>query len=66
MTWQANDADGETLNYTIEYSIDAGQSWQLLASQWQKTSLTLDTSLLPGASEAQIRVWANDGFYTSK
>ncbi len=64
MTWQAHDADGDALNYTIEYSVDAGQSWQLLAAQWQGTSLNLDTSLLPGAREAQIRVWANDGFHT--
>lgn len=59
--WSAEDADGDALRYLVFYSVDGGDSWQLLACAWSQTSYTLDTSYLPGSEQVLFRVIAMDG-----
>ncbi len=64
VNWEATDADGDALTYTVQYSADAGASWQTLALDWVSTTLELSLDMLPGSDQALFRVRANDGFYT--
>ena len=66
LTWSANDADGDALEYVIQYSTDAGATWEVLHSGWPATSYELYMDTIPGSDQALIRVLANDGFYTSQ
>jgi hypothetical protein len=59
-TWQASDADGEALSYTVLYSAD-GATWRPVALFWSQASLELDGAYLPGGQQAQLRVIASDG-----
>lgn len=65
ITWSASDADGDELRFNVDYSIDNGASWQKLAWDWPETALEIDSSKLPGSTQARIRVSANDGFHTT-
>jgi hypothetical protein len=66
IAWQASDPDGDALSYLVQYSADAGQTWTTLASDWEETSLTVDTTYLAGSEEARVRVLATDGINTSQ
>jgi WD40 repeat protein len=65
ITWDASDADGDALTFSVDYSIDDGATWQKLAWGWPETTLEVDGARLPGAAQARIRVAANDGFLTA-
>jgi hypothetical protein len=60
ITWSAEDADGDTLIYTVEYSRD-GVAWEVLISDLTAATWTEDFSDLGGSTAAQIRVIATDG-----
>jgi hypothetical protein len=64
--WDAEDVDGDQLDFTVQYSADEGNTWRTLANRWSETELEVDTSLLGGseAERAMIRVLASDGFNT--
>jgi hypothetical protein len=63
--WSASDADGDPLHFTVQYSADGGQTWQVLVLACAEQSLTLDdVSHLPGSDQALIRVIASDGVNT--
>jgi len=62
ITWTAADADGNALTYAIDYSPDAGATWNTLASGVTSTSYTADVTKLRASNQALIRVWASDGF----
>jgi len=71
ISWNASDADGDTLTYIVQYSRDNGESWEVLAANTPNTSLTLDAvELLPGSENtaspgsSRIRIIASDGFRT--
>ena len=66
VTWEAGDADGDSLTYIVEYSLDGGGSWSTLAAEWTEESFELDIDVLPGSQQALIRVAANDGFHTTR
>ena len=66
IAWQASDPDGDSLHYLVQYSPDAGLTWTTLASDWEETSLTLDTAYLPGSQQARVRVLASDGINTGR
>lgn len=66
ITWNASDADGDTLLYDILYSPDGGQSWLPLAIRLSQTSYTFQTGQLPASTNALIRVIATDDFHTSQ
>jgi uncharacterized protein YjbI with pentapeptide repeats len=62
ITWNANDVDGDTLTYAIDYSLDAGNNWQTLVSGYDQKSIEIDVALLAGTSQAKFRVTADDSF----
>jgi hypothetical protein len=63
--WSGSDADGDTLFYTVQYSLDNGVSWQTVAADLTTTSVDLDLAWLAGADQAHVRVLASDGMHTS-
>jgi hypothetical protein len=64
--WSANDADGDALSYTVQYSHDGGQSWDTVGTGITNTlSVHLDAMHLPGSDNALVRVMASDGVNTS-
>ena len=67
VTWTAVDADDDWLLYTLQYSRDNGQSWQVIANDLYTTTYTIaDTAAMAGSDgQALIRVVANDGLHTA-
>src|SRR6185503_2792326 len=63
--WQASDADGDQLTYSLLYSTDAGQTWQPLDTNIRESNYVLKLEELPGSNSALIRVIATDGVNTS-
>ncbi len=62
--WTASDSDSDSLTFRLLLSSDNGISWIPAAMNLQGvTSYSLDTSLMPGTSQALIRVEASDGFH---
>lgn len=64
LEWRGTDDDGDALTYSVFYSRDGGQSWQLLASELEASSLEIDTDRMAGSSNARFRVAASDGVNT--
>ncbi|HEY9204854.1 MAG TPA: SdrD B-like domain-containing protein [Candidatus Methanoperedens sp.] len=64
--WVASDADGDTLNYLVQYSKDAGQNWLTLATDLTDNKLTVNTAFLPGSNQSLVRVFATDGVNTGQ
>jgi uncharacterized protein YkwD/acetyltransferase-like isoleucine patch superfamily enzyme len=62
ISWNANDADGDTLTYAIDYSLDAGTSWKPLVSGYDQKSIEIDIALLAGTKQGKFRVIADDSF----
>jgi hypothetical protein len=65
LRWDGDDADGDALTYTVQYSADGGQTWETLAVDWAQETLTLPRSALRGTEQGLIRVRASDGFNTA-
>ena len=66
VTWLGSDVDHDPLTYIVQYSKDAGATWQTLASGLTATTYNLDLTRLPGSNQAMIRVIASDGMYTAQ
>ncbi len=66
ITWQADDADGDTLRYDLLYSPDAGQSWLPLATRLSESGYSFSTHQIPASQAALLRVIASDGFFTGQ
>ncbi|RLT37853.1 MAG: hypothetical protein DWI57_13080 [Chloroflexi bacterium] len=64
LSWKGDDPDQNTLHYAVFYSHDAGQHWQLLASELSDTSLELAVDSLAGGIDTRFRVVATDGVNT--
>lgn len=65
--WEASDADGDSLNYTLQYSPDGGETWQAIALGLPDTSLHLDSlGVLTGSERGLLRVLASDGVLTGQ
>lgn len=61
LSWQASDADGDPLRFSIHYSSDDGSTWIALKSDYKALEVTLSTRMLPGGSRCRLRVVASDG-----
>ncbi len=61
VTWQADDADGDPLSYSVQYSCDGGTSWEPLAAELAGATFDLDTTSLPGGDQCLVRILATDG-----
>jgi len=62
LDWLGDDVDGDDLDYSIEYSIDDGVTWNLIASGWSGPPFVIDPELLLSSKQARFRVTASDGF----
>jgi hypothetical protein len=60
ITWTGTDPDGDRLFYRVQYSPD-GRRWIDMPPSVTTTSFAADFGLLPGGSQALIRVTASDG-----
>ncbi len=65
VSWEAADADNDTLLFDVLYSPDGGKQWIPIAVQIKESQLTFDASHLENSDQALIRVVANDGFHIS-
>ncbi len=65
VSWQADDVDGDTLTYALDFSRDGGTSWEPLGLGITTTVASVDLSVLPGTSQGKFRVWASDGVNTA-
>lgn len=61
LRWTAQDGDGDSLTYLIQYSPDDRQSWILLEADLPQTQFALNTGDLPGGERFWFRVVATDG-----
>ena len=66
VNWTASDVDGGALSYSVLYSADNKQSWFAVATDLAATPYNLDTSTLPGGTNAYVRVLATDGVNTGQ
>jgi len=66
LRWASSDPDGNSITYVIQYSADAGATWQTLVSDWPSTTYELDLSAIAGTNQGLIRVLASDGFHTAQ
>lgn len=64
VSWSASDADGDTLTFSLLYSADGGNTWDLIAPGLTSTTYNLNTAALPNNAQSKIKVIANDGFNT--
>jgi hypothetical protein len=65
LAWNATDADGDPLVFTVQYSADNGTTWNTLKLDCVWQSVTLSSKLLRGSTTARLRVLASDGLNTS-
>ena len=65
VAWSAQDADGDTLTFTVFYSADNGASWLSIADDITDRSFTFDPSQILGGDQVKFRVMATDGFNTT-
>ncbi len=68
ITWNAEDKDGDSLSYTVEYNSDvvgAPNNWMILDSEIEEKKWDEDFSSLSGGDNAEIRVTATDGILTA-
>jgi hypothetical protein len=64
--WTAEDADGDPLIYSIEYSPDNGASWLTLNVGLTSTTTDVNFDALPGTKQGLLRIVASDGVNTSE
>lgn len=65
ITWQASDADGDVLTFSVFYSPDDGQSWHLVATGLTEEQVRWDTSQVGGGQKARLMVVVTDGINTA-
>lgn len=66
ITWEGNDADGDSLLYDVDYSADGGAIWVPLGSYIMENSLSVDFDQVPGGENGLIRAVASDGWNTGE
>lgn len=59
--WEGNDADGDSLTYSVFYNNGADPIWWPVATDVTSTSISVDTSLWAGSTNGRIMVRATDG-----
>ncbi|UCC64920.1 MAG: fibronectin type III domain-containing protein, partial [Anaerolineae bacterium] len=66
VTWEASDADGDPLEFTVEYSVDGGAHWSPLGSRITGNEVLLDATSVPGTEQGMFRVVASEGVNTAQ
>ncbi|MCO7227113.1 hypothetical protein [Pleionea sp. CnH1-48] len=75
LRWNASDADGDNLSYSVFYSADGGISWVLVDSQIANTQYPLNSDTpagvadplryYKGSNKGKFKVTAFDGYHTT-
>jgi hypothetical protein len=65
VTWKASDADGEDLQFAVEYSLDEASTWSTLNSGLTGASAIVDFDAVPGSPALLLRIVANDGVHSA-
>ncbi|HSP97303.1 MAG TPA: hypothetical protein VL049_08675, partial [Candidatus Dormibacteraeota bacterium] len=65
VTWVAEDADGDPLTFSVQYSNDDGETWTVVAQNVVDDAVDIDAANLPAGERARFRVWVSDGIHTS-
>src|SRR3989338_5371301 len=63
--WNGTDEDGDALTYSVLYSRDGGVSFDAIAADIERTSLSYDASQLGGGENSVLRIVATDRFNTT-
>jgi hypothetical protein len=61
LSWTAADPDGDPLMFLVLYTQDNGATWQVIDPAHLTESIEVNADLLPGGSQARLRVVATDG-----
>ncbi|MCX8042827.1 MAG: Ig-like domain-containing protein [Desulfobacterota bacterium] len=62
VAWDAADADGDTMTFTLLYSTDGGISWDMLEPRYDGQTYSLNTARIPNTNQCRIKIIAHDGF----
>jgi hypothetical protein len=63
LLWRGSDPDGDSLVYTLSYSIDGGETYLPLVSGLQETEYLWNPASAPGSPDGRLKVTASDGFH---
>ncbi|MDY6908196.1 MAG: putative Ig domain-containing protein [Chloroflexota bacterium] len=66
LTWQASDADGDPLSFSLAASGDGGETWLPLDTDVTGSEYRLDTQVLDTGGSYLVRVRATDGVNTAE
>ncbi len=62
ITWTASDADGDPLQFALDYSPDNGATWINVSPKLLGTSFSWTPYFVPSGTQARLRLRASDGF----
>lgn len=65
VAWTGADADGDALQYGLDYSADGGQTWLTIAPYIVGAGFAWVPEHVPPSAQARIRVRVSDGFHTA-
>lgn len=66
VTWEAEDEDGDPLNFDLFYSPDGGSAWGLVAAGVSGSAFDWPAQSASGSDDIRLRVIASDGFHTTQ
>jgi len=66
VSWKAEDPDGDPLTISVLVSADAGKTWIPVAAGLTGSEFTFDTTGLPPAQQAVVKVRVSDGVNTAE
>jgi hypothetical protein len=66
VSWKAEDPDGDSLTISVLVSADAGTTWIPVAAGLTGSEFTFDTTGLPPAQQAVVKVRVSDGVNTAE
>lgn len=65
VAWTGADADGDALQYGLDYSADGGQTWLPIVPYLVGTGFGWVPEHVPPSAQARVRVRVSDGFHTA-
>ncbi|MGD2145510.1 MAG: hypothetical protein PVH41_02315, partial [Anaerolineae bacterium] len=63
--WSATDLDDDGLVYTLQYSVDGGETWSAADVNLTDTHHLMDARVMAGTTQGKVRVLASDGVNTA-
>jgi hypothetical protein len=65
IAWTSDDADGDLLTFSLQFSKDGGATWEMVAQYLQGNSVELDAANIGRTEQGKFRVLVSDGVHTS-